>query len=294
MNKRILITGKGSFVGNAVEAWLSSANNAGRADGNTYEVAIADTVNDAWRDVDFSKFDTVFHVAGIAHVDPKPEMAPLYYKVNRDLTVEIARHAKKSGVKQFIFMSSMIVYHASKSLDATVIDAHTGPNPNDFYGDSKLQAENGLHALESDDFKVALLRPCMIYGPEGKGNFRRLAALARKTPIFPDWHNRRSMLYIDNLCEFVRQTIDRDLSGTFHLQNAEYADTVEIVRYFAEEAGKKIWISKAFNPCVWLGAKLLKPVSKMFADQYYTQELTTFDFPYQTVSFSESLKKFRT
>lgn len=288
MNKRILITGKGSFVGNAVEAWLRKADK----DGIAYDVTVADTMNETWREVDFSQFDTVFHVAGIAHVDPKPEMAPLYYKVNRDLTLEIARHAKGKGVRQFIFMSSMIVYHASKSLEATVIDAGTKPNPNDFYGESKLLAEIGLRGLESDNFKVTILRPCMIYGPDGKGNFRRLAALARKIPVFPDWHNRRSMLYIDNLCEFVRQAIDRRLSGTFHLQNAEYADTVEIVRYFAEEAGKKIWISKAFNPCVWLGAKLLKPVSKMFADQYYTQELTTFDFPYQVVSFSDSLKNF--
>ena len=67
-------------------------------------------MNDAWKKADFTQYDVVFHVAGIAHVDPKPEMAPLYYKVNRDLTVEIAKHAKASGVKQFIFMSSQIVY----------------------------------------------------------------------------------------------------------------------------------------------------------------------------------------
>lgn len=283
----LLITGANSFVGTSVESWLKKS-------GGDYHVDTVDTIDGKWKDADFSKYDAVFHVAGIAHVDPKPEMAPLYYKVNRDLTLEIAQHAKEKGVRQFIFMSSMIVFHASKSLDATVIDARTKPNPNDFYGDSKLQAETGLRELESDGFKVAILRPCMIYGPDGKGNFQRLAALARKTPVFPDWHNRRSMLYIDNLCEFVRQAIDRRLAGTFHLQNAEYADTVEIIRYFAEEAGKSIWISKAFNPCVWLGAKLLNPVSKMFADQYYTQELTTFDFPYQAVSFSESLRKFRT
>ena len=74
-------------------------------------------------------------------------MAPLYYKVNRDLTVEIAKHAKASGVKQFVFMSSQIVYHASKSLEGTVISKNTKPNPNDFYGDSKLQAEKGLHCV---------------------------------------------------------------------------------------------------------------------------------------------------
>ena len=101
--KHILITGANSFVGTSVEQWLAK-------EPEKYEVDTVDTINDKWREADFSKYDVVFHVAGIAHVDPKPEMAPLYYKVNRDLTVEIARHAKKQGVKQFIFMSSMIVY----------------------------------------------------------------------------------------------------------------------------------------------------------------------------------------
>ena len=220
--KNILITGANSFIGTSVEAWLLRNK-------NEYKVDTVDTMNDAWKKADFTKYDVVFHVAGIAHVDPKPEMAPLYYKVNRDLTIQIAKHAKASGVKQFVFMSSQIVYHASKSLEGTVIGKNTKPNQNDFYGDSKLQAEKGLNELNTEDFKVVNLRPCMIYGTNGKGNFQRLARLALKTPIFPLWHNKRSMLYIDNLCEFVKQVVDRQLAGTFHLQNKEYADTVEIV-----------------------------------------------------------------
>lgn len=284
--KRILITGANSFVGTSVERWLHQQP-------EQYQVDTVDTMNEAWKQADFSRYDAVFHVAGIAHVDPKPEMAPLYYKVNRDLTIEIAKWAKEHGVKQFVFMSSMIVYHASKSLKGTVIDRNTVPAPNDFYGDSKLQAENGLHDLESDDFRVAVLRPCMIYGNGGRGNFQRLARLAVKTPVFPAWHNRRSMLYIDNLCEFVRQVIDRELNGTFHLQNREYADTVEIVRHYAKANGHGIWISRIFNPAVWLGSFVLKPLSKMFANQYYTPELTSYDFDYQLVSFSDSLQRMK-
>ncbi len=256
-----------------------------------YCVHTVDTMNDAWKQADFSNYDVVFHVAGIAHVDPKPEMAPLYYKVNRDLTIEIAKYAKEHGVKQFIFMSSMIVYHASKSLKGNVIDRNTVPEPNDFYGDSKLQAENGLKELESEDFHVAILRPCMIYGTNGKGNFQRLAQLALKTPIFPAWHNKRSMLYIDNLSEFIKQAIDRNLSGIFHLQNKEYADTVEIVKFYAKTHNHPLWCSRIFNPLVWCGSFVLRPLCKMFADQYYTQELTYYDFDYQIVAFKESLKK---
>lgn len=281
--KHILITGANSFVGTSVERWLRDH------DPSEYIIDTVSTRDDAWREADFSRYDTVFHVAGIAHVDPKPDMAPLYYKVNRDLTLEIASHAREAGVKQFIFMSSMIVYHASKSLKGTVISADTMPDPNDFYGDSKLQAEQGLRLLDCDTFRVAILRPCMIYGNGGKGNFRRLARLASKIPVFPAWHNRRSMIYIDNLSEAVRHIIDRNLTGIFPLQNRETADTVEIVRHYAHSAGHPIFISRLFNPAVWLGAKFLAPVSKMFADQYYTPELTTFDFNYQIVSFRDSL-----
>lgn len=277
---KILITGANSFVGTSVEQRLLKTP-------DRYSVDTVDTIEGKWKEVDFSKYDVIFHVAGIAHVDPKPEMAPLYYKVNRDLTLEIAQYAKSQGVKQFIFMSSMIVFHASKSLKGTVIDKNTMPEPNDFYGDSKLQAEIGLKKIVSDEFKIAILRPCMIYGANGKGNFQRLAKLAKRMPIFPAWHNKRSMLYIDNLCEFVKQTIDRQLSGIFHLQNREYADTVKICKHY----NNKMLCTRILNPLVWLGSFVLKPLCKMFANQYYESELTSFDFDYQIVSFEDSLNK---
>ena len=145
--KKILITGANSFVGMNIEKWLRTAP-------NEFQVYTVDTMNDAWKTADFSDYDAVFHVAGVAHVAPKPEMAPLYYKVNRDLTIEIAQWAKEHGVKQFIFMSSGIVYKTSKSLKGDVKTKDTKPQPNDFYGDSKLQAENGLKELESPSVTV--------------------------------------------------------------------------------------------------------------------------------------------
>lgn len=281
--KKVLITGANSFVGTNIEKWLLKTP-------EKFLVDTVDTMNDAWKQVDFTNYDVVFHVAGIAHVAPKPEMAPLYYKVNRDLTIEIAKWAKEHGVNQFIFMSSGIVYKASKSLkgDAKTID--TKPQPNDFYGDSKLQAENGLKELECPTFKVCILRPPMIYGPGNKGNLPRLGWLATKVPVFPAWHNKRSMLYVENLAEFVRQAILRELNGTFFPQNAEYSDTVEIVRQFAKEHGHKIWISRLFNPFVWIGSFFLPAIPKMFSDSYYVQEMSKYDFEYQLVSFEDSIK----
>lgn len=281
--KKILITGANSYVGTNIECWL-------RKWPSEYLVDTVDTLNDAWKQTDFSSYDVVFHVAGIAHVDPKPEMAPLYYKVNRDLTLEIARWAKVGGVKQFIFMSSGIVYHASKSLAPNIINKSTKPAPNDFYGDSKLQAEQGLVDLKSPTFKIAILRPPMIYGPNCKGNFLRLGWLATKTPVFPAWHNKRSMLFIDNLAEFVKNIIDRESDGFFFPQNREFSDTVEIVRYFAHKYNKRIWISRVFNPFVLLGSCFLKSVPKMFSDSYYVPEMSKYDFEYQIVSLENSLK----
>ena len=171
-----------------------------------------------------------------------------------------------------------------------MVTKDTTPNPNDFYGDSKLQAENGLKELETETFKICILRPPMIYGPNNKGNLPRLAWLATKVPVFPAWHNKRSMLHVDNLAEFVKQLILRDMSGTFFPQNSEYADTVELVRYFANKNNKKVWITGLLNPFVWLGGFFLKPVCKMFSSSYYEQDMSQYGFNYQVVSYKDSLE----
>lgn len=282
---RVLITGAGSYVGESVRNYILSTSPG------KFEIDAVDTLGDNWKKADYGLYDAVFHVAGIAHVNADPKMEPLYYKVNRDLTIEVAKHAKAAGVKQFVFMSSQIVFHESQSLKTEVLTADTKENPNGFYGDSKLQAEKGLHELECDCFKVCILRPPMIYGPNSKGNFPRLAKLATKVPVFPCWHNKRSMLYIDNLAEFVKQAVERQLCGTFYPQNRELADTVEIIRYFAKAAGHKVWITKLLNPFVWLGSFILQPINKMFATYYYDPKMSVADFDYQLVSFEESLKR---
>lgn len=279
--KKVLITGAGSYVGESVKDYILRTS-------NEFIIDSVDTFDDHWKQADYTKYDVVYHVAGIAHVNADPKMEPLYYKVNRDLTIEIAKYAKTAGVKQFIFMSSMIVFHESQSLKTEMLTVDTKPNPNGFYGDSKLQAENGLHELECPTFKVCILRPPMIYGPNSKGNFLRLGWLATKIPIFPLWHNKRSMLYIDNLGEFVKQAVLRELEGTYYPQNRELADTAEIVRFFAKKYNHKIWFSKLFNPFVWLGSFFLQPLNKMFASYYYDPEMSKMDFDYQLVSQEQS------
>lgn len=281
--KKVLITGAGSYVGESVRKYILGKD-------SNFSIDSVDTMNDVWKKADFTQYDVVFHVAGIAHVNADPKMEPLYYKVNRDLTIEIAKTAKDAGVKQFVFMSSQIVFHESRSLKSEVLTARTKENPNGFYGDSKLQAEKGLKELEAENFRICILRPPMIYGVGARGNFPRLAGLATKTPVFPAWHNRRSMLYIDNLAEFVRQAMIRELNGTFYPQNKELSDTVEIIRFFAKHAGHRVWITGLLNPFVWLGSFVLQPLNKMFATYYYDPQMSVAEFDYQIVSLEESLR----
>lgn len=281
--KRVLITGANSYVGTSVEKWL-------RKIPEEFSVDTVDTFDRKWKQADFTKYDVVYHVAGIAHVDAKKSMAPLYYKVNRDLTIEVAAHAKACGVKQFIFMSSMIVFHESKSLKPQILTEKSEPNPNNFYGDSKLQAEYGIKNMQCNSFKVVILRPPMIYGPGCKGNFLRLAKFGTVTPIFPAFHNKRSMLYIDNLAEFIKQVILRELEGTFYPQNAELADTVEIASYFAKANNHKLLKCKWLNVFVYLGSPFINALNKMFDSYYYDLSVSKYDFDYQLVSQEDSFK----
>ena len=295
--KKILITGAGSYVGENVRKYIMQTA------GDQFAIDAVDTFGDNWKKADFSQYDVVYHVAGIAEVNGKKGMEQLYYKVNTDLTIEIAKHAQANGVKQFIFMSSMIVYKETQSLKGNIITPESLPAPNGVYGDSKLKAEEGLKKVSGgfsgvqevaegeSRMKVCILRPPMIYGPNSKSNLLRLGRLGTKVPFFPNWRNKRSMLYIDNLGEFVKQAVLRELEGTFYPQNRELSATVDIIRFFAKAAGHRIWITKLLNPFVWLGSFVLQPVNKLFADSYYVPEMSEYGFDYQIVSFEESLKR---
>ena len=281
--KKILITGAGSYIGTKVQHWLEQSP-------DMFEVEAIDTIDNHWKQADFSKYDVVYNVAGIAHVKAAKGEGPLYYAINKDMVIEIAKAAKAAGVKQFIHMSSMIVYKEVKTLEGKQIHKDTKPAPNGFYGDSKLQGELGIQALADDSFKVCVMRPPMIYGPGCRGNFPRLVWLATKTPIFPAWHNKRSMLYIDNLCEFVKQLIINEVDGIVYPQNAEYADTVEIIRYYAKANGKNVWITKLFNPLIWMFGDHVRALGKMFSNSTYDMEMSKYPFDYHVVSLEDSFK----
>lgn len=281
--KKILITGANSYIGISLEKWLEQWK-------DKYSVDTIDMEEDSWKEKDFLSYDVVFHVAGIAHVSSSPKMKELYYKVNRDLAIETAIKSEKSNVKQFIFMSSINVYGDSSHINKErVIDKNTIPQPSNFYGYSKLEAEDGIKSLECDNFKVVVLRPPMIYGKGSKGNYPRLANFALKLPIFPDIKNQRSMLHVDNLCEFIRLMIDNEERGCFFPQNSEYVKTSEMVKIIAEVHNKKIRLTKVFNPVLKLMGNFVGVVNKAFGNLVYDKALSDYKGNYRIRNLKESI-----
>ena len=282
--KKVLITGKNSYIGLNLKRWLEKEK-------DLYSVQEVETMNDEWKKTDFTNCDIVLHVAGIAHVSSDPKLKDLYYKVNRDLAIEIAKHAKKNNVKQFIFMSSMIIYGKDAPVgEEKNINNKSAPRASDFYGDSKLQADLELQKLQDENFKVVTIRTPMVYGPGCKGNFPRLKKLAKMSPIFPDIENKRSMIYIDNLCEFFKQCIDREYAGIYYPQNKEYLSTKLIIKIMSESMNKKMHFTKLFNPIIKMLSKKINIINKVFGSKVYEKEISG-DFSYCIVETEDSIRR---
>lgn len=284
--KKILITGANSYIGASFEHHLKQWP-------DHYQVDTVDMIGDGWKEKDFHGYDAVFHVAGLVHLakaKDDPAQAALYEQVNTVLAIETARKAKNEGVKQFLFMSSASVYGLTAPMGKVVMIAKDTPlKPKDNYGISKAKAEEGLRKLADKHFKVAILRPPMIYGKGCRGNYQTMAKLAKKLPFFPYVKNQRSMLYIHNLSEFVRLAIDDEAEGIFCPQNNEYTNTSDMVNLIAHANGRGILMIKGFG---W-ALKLLRPltgmVDKAFGSLCYDFELSRYRCDYCIRSLQESI-----
>ncbi len=291
--KSILITGANSYIGTSFEKYAYEHYS------DRLAVDTVDMIDGSWRKKDFSAYDVVFHVAGIAHADVgnvTEEIKAKYYAVNTDLAIETAEKAKAEGVKQFVFMSSAIIYGDSAPYGTSkVITKDTEPAPANFYGDSKWKADKGVRALADDSFTITVLRPPMIYGKGSKGNYPTLSKMARKLPIFPNIKNERSMLYIENLCEFLCQIMILGKEGIYHPQNAQYSSTSDIVGMIAETVHHKIFISRIFNPAVKIAAlipgKSRNLANKAFGNLSYDMSISEYDFDYRVADLKTSIER---
>jgi len=275
MCKKILITGAESYIGASFEKWLKRY-------GDSYTVTSISVRDKVWKARDFSGYDVVLHVAAVVHKKEKPDMAKLYRKINTELAVGIAEKAKREGVRQFIFMSSMSVY----GIESGTITSSTIPRPKTMYGKSKSDAGIQLLRLSDEDFKVVVLCPPLVYGHGCPGNYARLSELIRKTPVFPKVSSVRSMIYIDNLCECLRQLVDNNYSGLYFPQNKEYVNVTEMAACISRAHGKRLRLSRLLGIIV-----SLLPFGffrKMFGSLTYEKAMSG-DFSYCVVGFEESV-----
>lgn len=170
------------------------------------------------------------------------------------------------------------------------ITQHTKTKPVTFYGKSKLTAEGKLLSLQNEHFKVVIIRPPMIYGPSCPGNYGKISKISRKSPLFPKVENIRSMLFIDNLSDFIYQIIRNEDFGIFHPQDPKYISVSDMVMEIAKTHGRSIYLSKFTGKIlkILMGNKAI--YQKVFGDLYYAKELSSYrDNSYQKFNLEQAI-----
>lgn len=281
--KKILITGASGYISTHLAAWLGQFK-------QEYEVTMLSLRGDTWQKESFAGYDVVVHLAGLAHSKETEQNKALYTQVNRDLTLRVANKAKAEGVGRLLFVSTFNVYEPK----AEHIGRNTPLTPVAAYGKSKLEAEERLRSLADGGFEVVIVRPPMVYGPDCPGNFARLKDLALRCPVFPSLENARSMIYIDNLCEFLRLCpaipLGHSHTAVYCPQNSEYASTREIYTQLRRAAGKKAHVIGCFNPLVRLLARHNGTFEKVFGNKTCDFALSAPEMKYNRFGFEESIK----
>lgn len=273
---KILITGKSGYISNELAIYFKKIK---------MDVDVISVRNLSESQIDLSSYDVVIHAAALVH-QKKQKSIEEYYKVNRDLTADLANMCKKNGVKHFIFFSTMNVFGVQKG----EIKQSTSKKPITHYGKSKLAAEDLLIKKFSSDFTLSIIRPPMVYGKKCKGNYNSLSKLAKLTPVFPNLNNKRSVLYIENLCFSLEDIILNNKKGFFHPQNKEKVSGFEIIKQIRSEYGKNTYEVNFFNPIISFLCKKSSVFQKVFGDLTYSNDLSKHNIQ-KFIRFDESISK---
>ncbi|MFW0694303.1 NAD-dependent epimerase/dehydratase family protein [Aliarcobacter butzleri] len=242
---KLLITGSSGFIGN-----YFINNYKSKYDIKTYSF-LKEDINR----LDCNTIDIVFHLSALVH-QMGGASASEYEKINVIQTIELAKKAKESGVKHFVFMSTVKVYGEETNSKYT---ENTVCNPEDDYGKSKLKAEQELQKLEDENFKISIIRTPIVYGYGVKANIKNLINLVNKVPVLPlrKIKNKRSMVYIGNLCHLVDEIITQEKKGIFLASDDEPLSTSKFIELIAKNLDKKIYLIKI--PFFATLLKILKP-----------------------------------
>lgn len=281
---KILIIGKNSYIGNHIDEWLTKYG---------HQVTQLDVLNDEWKTFEYSPYETIVHVAGIVH-QPKCQDWELYKRVNTEMPIAIAIMAKKAGVKQYVFFSTMGVYGVGKKLRPNIVDENTPLISESMYGKSKLMAEDGLQKLQDARFNIVCVRPPSVYGKGCRGGYiTGFTSIVRKLPVIPKAYTdvKQSFIYIDNLSELVRLAIEEHLYGVLCPQDDKAVSANELLQVIADGIGKKLVESKVLGIFVKL-FHFLPIVKKAYGGIEYSKKLSTIkDVNYIVVPFDEGMRR---
>ncbi|MFY4788432.1 NAD-dependent epimerase/dehydratase family protein [Aliarcobacter butzleri] len=241
----LLITGSNGFIGNYFINNYKSK----------YNIETFSFLKDDINSLDCSDLDVVFHLSALVH-QMGGASASEYEKINVTQTIELAKKAKESGVKHFVFMSTVKVYGEETNRKYT---ENTVCNPEDDYGKSKLKAEYELQKLEDENFEISIIRTPIVYGYGVKANIKNLINLVNKVPVLPlgKIKNKRSMVYIGNLCHLVDEIITQEKKGIFLASDDEPLSTSKFIELIAKNIEKKTYLIKI--PFFESLLKILKP-----------------------------------
>ena len=273
--KKVLIIGKNSYIARKFVDYLCMLNQS------DIEIHGVSASNGEWKKISFKGYDSILFLAGKVHQKETRDNVKEYGEINYRLAMEVAKKAKNSHVKQFIYMSTAAVYgNAGQEKGNVRIDENSPCIPMTAYGRSKRKAEIKLLEIERQAdvrMNVCIVRPPMVYGDNCPGNFTKLWKLVLKIPVFPLLHNKRSMIGIDNLCEFLYQIIIQEKRGIYHPQDKEYVDTSNLVGDMRKQAGKKMLYVKLGNPLLRVLVKKIGVVEKVFGNYTYEKEMSVYE-----------------
>ena len=214
--------------------------------------------------------DVVIHCAGRAHIldDSSEDPITTFRKINVDMTLRLARAAIKSGVKRFIFLSSIGVNGSSNTRAFTEKDR---PDPIQDYAISKLEAEQGLQELSSEtDLEVVIIRPPLVYGPNAPGNFSKLMYWMNKSIPLPlgAIHNKKSFVSLDNLVDLIITCVKHPAAANQVFLVADGVDlsTTEFLNQVAFALGKK-------SNLISINQKVLEFLLKVIGKKNLAQQL---------------------
>jgi nucleoside-diphosphate-sugar epimerase len=226
---QILITGTNSFVGS--NFILHSKYK---------EVEAISLFENEPSEIDFSEYDIVIHLVAIVHQTKRiPEGE--YFSINKGLCLEVAKHARDAGVKQFIFLSTVKVY-GQFILGSGPWNESSECHPDDSYGKSKYEAEKALRKLENENFTISIIRTPLVYGEGVKANMLSIMKLVKFSYILPfkGVNNRRNFTSAENLVAFIDRIIERKASGIFIAMDEDAISTSDLVKMISENMGKRL------------------------------------------------------